>query len=225
MTDRNDTPARSPAPPPPSGRGARVGWGIAHGLIRTFWSVRTHGADRVPKNGPVILAPNHTGFLDAPLLMSSSPRPVHSLAKKELFRGPLGWFLTRIGQIPLDRDDPGRELLRSGMAVLGAGRVLVVFPEGTRGAGDFKEVRTGLAWFALRSGAPVVPVVFRGTAGRGRTLGGLPRLRSQLDVVFGDPVVVDTTKGRNRAALDAATHTIHDALIAHHAATMSQENP
>lgn len=212
-------------PAPPSARGARVGWGIAHGLIRTLWSVRIRGADLVPPTGPVILAPNHTGFLDAPLLMSSSPRPVHALAKQELFTGPLGWFLTRIGQIPLDRNDPGRELLRSGMAVLDAGRVLVVFPEGTRGAGDFKEVRTGLAWFALRSGAPVVPVVFRGTGGRGRTLSGLPRLRARLDVVFGAPVVVDTSGGRTRAALDAATHTIHDALVAHHASTISQENP
>jgi 1-acyl-sn-glycerol-3-phosphate acyltransferase len=210
-------------PKVPSGRGARVGWGIAHGLIRTLWSVRTTGAEQVPATGPVILAPNHTGFLDAPLLMSSSPRPVHALAKKELFRGPLGWFLTAIGQIPLDRNDPGRDLLRSGMAVLGADRVLVVFPEGTRGAGDFREMRTGLAWFALRTGAPVVPVVFRGTAGRSRTLGGLPRLRKRLDVVFGAPVVVETAGGRTRAALDAATQTIHDALIAHHAATMSQE--
>lgn len=101
-----------------------------------------------------------------------------------------------------------------------------MFPEGTRGAGDFTEVRTGLAWFALRSGAPVVPVVFQGTAGRGRTLAGLPRLRSRLDVAFGDPVVVDTTGGRTRSNLDVATETIRGALRAHHAATvsMSQEN-
>lgn len=203
----------------PSRRGAAVGRGIARVLLRIFWRIRVHGAEHVPATGPVIMAPNHTGFVDAPLLMATSPRPIHALAKKELFRGPLGWFLHRIGQIPLDRDEPGRAMVQAGMSVLDDDQILVVFPEGTRGAGDFKEVRTGLAWFALRSGAPVIPVVFRGTGNRGRTLVALPRVGSRLHVVYGEPITVTTGNdqggGRGRAALDAATTQLQDSLRAH----------
>lgn len=199
----------------PTAAGAVIGRGLAFGLMRSLWSVRILGAEHVPADGPVILAPHHTGFVDAPLLMATSPRPVHTLAKKELFRGPFGWILRGVGQIPLDREEPGRNLVKAGMGVLDAGRVLVVFPEGTRGAGDFSELRTGLAWFALRSGAPVVPVVFTGTGTRGRTLGSMPGLRSRLEVVFGRQVTLPAGGGRTRSALDAATDQLRKALVAH----------
>lgn len=208
----------------PTRRGAAAGRLIAIGLLRTLWSVRVEGADQVPANGPVIMAPNHSGFIDAPLLMATSPRPVHTLAKKELFRGPMGVLLRGVGQIPLDRDDPGRGLLKAGLGVLEAGRVLVVFPEGTRGAGDFSELHTGLAWFALRSGAPVVPVVFSGTGSRGRTLGGMPGLRSRLEVVYGGPVHLPPGGGRTRSALDAATERLRDALVAHREAVAARRS-
>ncbi|NDL56566.1 lysophospholipid acyltransferase family protein [Phytoactinopolyspora mesophila] len=195
--------------------GAAVGRRLAAVLARLLYRVRRHGVENLPATGPVILAPNHTGFIDAPLLMGTCPRPVHTLAKQELFQGPMGWVLRGVGQIPLDRDEPGRDLLEAGLGVLQDDRVLVVFPEGTRGAGDFSQMRTGLAWFALRSGAPVVPVIFDGTGKRGRTLAGLPRLRARLDVVFGAPVTLPDASRRTRSALEAATAQLRDVLLAH----------
>ena len=56
----------------PTARGAAAGWRIAHVVMRTGWSVRVHDAHLVPPDGPVILAANHAGFLDAPLLMGTS---------------------------------------------------------------------------------------------------------------------------------------------------------
>ncbi|AYY13228.1 1-acyl-sn-glycerol-3-phosphate acyltransferase [Actinobacteria bacterium YIM 96077] len=206
----------SAASPVPGRRGAAVGRRLAGMLARLAWSVNCHGSEHVPASGPVILAPNHTGFMDAPLLVATSPRPVHTLAKKELFRGPVGWVLRAVGQIPLDRDGPGRDLLEAGLGVLEDERVLVVFPEGTRGAGDFQDLRTGLAWFALRSGAPVVPVVFGGTGRRGRTLGAIPRFRERLDVVFGQPITLSADGRRGKAALEAATSHLRTELVAHH---------
>ncbi|HEU0041896.1 MAG TPA: lysophospholipid acyltransferase family protein [Jiangellaceae bacterium] len=204
-----------PKPDLPTRRGAAAGRRIAQVLLRSLWSVQVSGAEQVPAQGAVILAPNHTGFIDGPLLMCAAPRPTHALAKQELFRGPLGWLLRAVGQIPLDRGDPGRGLIKAGLGVLTDGQVLVVFPEGTRGTGDFSDLRTGLAWFALRSGAPVVPVVFRGTSPRGRTLKGLPGLRSRLDVAFGEPIIVSSEGGRSRSALEAATVQLRAALVAH----------
>lgn len=207
----------------PTAFGAWAGHHVAKFLAWLLYSVRLEGVDNVPRSGPVILAPNHTGFLDAPLLMAACPRSVHTLAKKELFKGPLGWLLRGVGQIPLDRDAPSRDLLRAGMGVLDDDRVLVVFPEGTRGSGDFSELRNGLAWFALRSGAPVVPVVFIGTVGRGRTVGAAPRFRSKIRIVFGAPASLPEG-GRTRSALDAATEKLREALVAHREAVAGPTN-
>jgi 1-acyl-sn-glycerol-3-phosphate acyltransferase len=207
----------------PTHRGAVVGRWLAARLMRALWSVRVHGAEHVPADGPVILAPNHSGFVDAPLLVGMAPRPIHTLAKKELFRGPVGWVLRGVGQIPLDRDEPGRSMLNAAVGVLDAGRVLVVFPEGTRGAGDFGQLRTGLAWFASRKSVPVVPVVFGGTGSRGSTLSALPRLRSRLEVVFGAPVRLPPAERRTRSSLADATERLRQALVAHwEAAAASQ---
>lgn len=204
-----------PRPELPSRRGAAVGRWIAKVLLAGLWSVRVSGAEKVPTDSAVILAPNHTALIDGPLLLGAAPRPTHALVKQEMFRGPIGWLFRGVGQIPLNRSDPGRGLLMTGLSVLSDGRVLVVFPEGTRGSGDFSSLHSGLAWFALRSGAPVVPVVFRGTSSRGRILRGLPQFRSRLDVVFGDPLVLSFDGGRSRSALDAATVQLRAGLIAH----------
>jgi 1-acyl-sn-glycerol-3-phosphate acyltransferase len=203
----------------PSARGAAFGARLSRFLVRGAWSVRVHGAELVPASGPVILAPNHLGFVDGPLLFGVAPRPVHTLAKDEMFTGPVGWVLRWVGQIPVDRDQPDRASLQAVLGVLADDRVVAVYPEGTRGAGDFSELRPGLAWFALRSGAPVVPVVFLGSGTRGRTLGSMPRLRSRLTVVFGAPVRVADPGRRSRAALGAASNQLRDALVAHHADT------
>ncbi len=203
----------------PTALGAAAGLRIARVVMPTGWSVRVHDAHMVPEHGPVILAPNHSGFIDAPLLMGASPRPIHCLTKKEMFRGPMGWFLRAIGQIPIDRSGPDRTALLRAVAVLDAGRVLVVYAEGRRGAGDFSDVRPGLAWFALRSGAPVVPVVSLGTGARGSTWTAVPGLRSRLDVVFGAPVELPAG-GRSREALATASAKLQDALTAHHAVVL-----
>ncbi|MGH8822932.1 MAG: lysophospholipid acyltransferase family protein [Jiangellaceae bacterium] len=201
----------------PTRRGAAAGWWTAYVVMRAGWSVHVHDAHLVPASGPVILAANHAGFLDAPLLMGTSPRPIHCLTKKEMFRGPLGWFLRSIGQIPIDRSGPDRTALLRSAAVLDAGRVLVVYPEGRRGPGDFTDVRPGLAWFALRSGAPVVPVISLGTGVRGTTATAVPLPRARLDVVFGPTVVLQGGPVRSRVALAQASDHLRAALTAHHA--------
>lgn len=206
----------------PTARGAAAGARLSRVLVKAAWSIHVHGAEQVPAGGPVILAPNHLGFIDGPLLFGVAPRPVHTLAKHEMFRGPVGWVLRAVGQIPVDREHPDRTVLQAVLGVLAAGRVVAVYPEGTRGAGDFSELRPGLAWFALRSGAPVVPVVFLGSGARGRTLVSMPRLRARLDVVFGAPVRVEGDERRSRAALDTVSDQLREALVAHHAQTHRQ---
>ncbi|MER7520587.1 lysophospholipid acyltransferase family protein [Streptomyces sp. NPDC126499] len=182
-----------------------------------LWKPRVLGAWRVPASGPVILAVNHAHNIDGPMLMGTAPRPVHFLVKKEAFVGPLGGFLTGIGQLKVDRDSTDRTAISNALAVLDHGGVLGIFPEGTRGEGDFASLRAGLAYFAVRSGAPIVPVAVLGSSERpGRLIKALPPLRSRVDIVFGDPFDAGDGSGRRtRKALDEATFRIQERLTDH----------
>lgn len=172
----------------PSPRGADVGRRIGVGLMHGLWRPRVLGAWRVPATGPAILAVNHSHNIDGPMVMGVAPRPAHFLIKKEAFVGPLDPFLRGIGQLKVDRHGTDRTAVIRALSVLENGQVLGIFPEGTRGEGDFASLRAGLAYFAVRSGAPIVPVAVLGSSERrGRLIKGLPPLRSRIDVVFGDP--------------------------------------
>ncbi|GAA0475088.1 lysophospholipid acyltransferase family protein [Streptomyces stramineus] len=200
-----------------SASGAAVGRRIGIGLMYGLWKPRVLGAWRVPVAGPVIMAVNHAHNLDGPMLMGTAPRPVHFLIKKEAFVGPLDPFLRGIGQLKVDRAGTDRTAITGALDVLAAGGVLGIFPEGSRGEGDFASLRAGLAYFAVRSGAPIVPVAVLGSAEeRGRAIPALPPLRSRVDVVFGDAFQAGDGSGRRtRTALDEATVRIQGHLAAH----------
>lgn len=201
----------------PSVRGAEVGRRIGVGLMYGLFKPRVLGAWRVPATGPVIFAVNHSHNIDGPMVMGVAPRPTHFLIKKEVFVGPLDPFLTGIGQLKVDRHSTDRTAISRALGVLEQGGVLGIFPEGTRGEGDFAALRAGLAYFAVRSGAPIVPVAVLGSSERpGRLIKALPPLRSRVDVVFGDPFDAgDGTGRRTRRALDEATERIQKQLTAH----------
>ncbi len=208
-TSRRDLPSR---PDLPSAPGARLGKAISTVLFRSGYRLRVFGREHVPSTGGVLLASNHAGIVDGPMLLGVSPRPVHALVKEEMFRGPVGPALRTIGQIALRRDGGDRAAITAALAVLRAGRVLAIFPEGTRGSGAVTSVERGAAWLALRSGAPVVPVACLGTRPVKGT--GLPRLRAHLDVVFGEPLVLGGA-GSGRAGVDAAAASLQRTLAAH----------
>ncbi|MEU2911091.1 lysophospholipid acyltransferase family protein [Streptomyces massasporeus] len=201
----------------PSARGAEVGRRIGVGLMYGLWKPRVLGAWRVPASGPVIFAVNHSHNIDGPMVMGVAPRPTHFLIKKEAFIGPLDPFLLGIGQVKVDRDTTDRTAISQALGVLAGGGVLGIFPEGTRGEGDFASLRAGLAYFAVRSDAPIVPVAVLGSSDKpGRLMKALPPLRSRVDVVFGEPFEAGDGSGRRtRKALDEATGRIQKQLAAH----------
>jgi 1-acyl-sn-glycerol-3-phosphate acyltransferase len=174
------------------------------------------GAQHVPASGPVILAGNHSGILDGPLVYFVSPRPCRLLTKSEVFVGgwarPCGW----LGLIPVHRGQADRAALRAGLAELATGGALGVFPEGTRGTGAFEHVADGVAYLALRRGAPVVPIAVTGTLAalpRGKVV---PVLRSPVRVVFGPPVTVDPSGDpRARRTVRDAAEQLRLALVGH----------
>lgn len=180
-----DLPASSPQHPPRAAlRGIRP---VARALVRLRWRVEVDGAHHVPAQGPAILASNHVGLIDGPLLTVFAPRPVHALTKQEMFSGRLGPVLRATGQISLDRfhADPGA--IKACLRVLRDGGVAGVFPEGTRGDGELHRFHHGAAYLALVTGAPVVPVTMLGTRPPGGGTNAMPDRREGIHIVFGRP--------------------------------------
>jgi 1-acyl-sn-glycerol-3-phosphate acyltransferase len=200
----------------PPRRGARLLQPLASAIVRAAWQVRVHDRHLVPRTGPVILAANHTGLLDGPLVYAVVPRPVHALVKVEMFRGVVGRALRSLGQIAVDRFNVDPAAVKSSLAVLERGEVLAIYPEGTRGDGDFEQIKPGVAYLGLCSGAPIVPVACLGIRETGRSTGSLPGVRSRLDVVFGAPLRLEPVGWpRRQQVVRDHTKRLRDSFVEH----------
>jgi 1-acyl-sn-glycerol-3-phosphate acyltransferase len=138
--------------------------GIGRLAGRSLGRVTVRGLDHVPATGPLVIVMNHCSFIDGPLLFGQLRRPISFVVKSEAFTPVLAPVLRGCGQIPVVRDTVDRAAVRQGVQLLRAGGVLGVFPEGSRGDGRVRTTRPGAAYFALRSGAAVLPVSGHGTA-------------------------------------------------------------
>lgn len=188
----------------------------AAALIRRRWQVRLHGEEQVPTSGPVVVAANHLGFIDGPLMAILSPRPVHALTKHEMFVGRTGAFLRRSGQIPVDRFHPDPLAVKTALRVLREGNVVGLFPEGARGAGDLARFHRGAAYLALAAGAPVVPLIFFGTREPGAHTNSVPPKGAAIDLVYGPPVAVEAVPWpRRREQVDRVSSLLRERLLAH----------
>jgi len=141
-----------------------------------FLRVNIVGLEHVPRTGPVIVAFNHTTFLDPPLLGAYIPRRLIPIAKAEAFAWPgLGWLIRWYGTIAIRRGAVDRQALRAALEVLKHGDGLIVSPEGTRSrTHELLRPRGGLVFMAVRSGSPVLPV---GISGVGQFWHNLSRAR------------------------------------------------
>lgn len=190
----------------------------AGAVLRALWDIHVHGDEQVPARGPVILASNHIATLDGPLVVGMSPRrPTFALAKRELFGGVVGALLSHSGQIPIARDVPvDRSAIDRCLQVLRAGGALTIFPEGVRDTGEFRWIRSGAAYLAMVTGAPVVPVAVLGTRRAGDSPHSTARLRSRLHVVFGAPLHLPRVDWpRRQGEVRAAAENLRVALAAH----------
>lgn len=156
---------------------------VAAAVLRTWFRVRVSGAQNVPNDGPVILAPNHKNFLDPFFIGIATRRRVQFMAKAELFRGPLGWLFLRLGAFPVRRGESDAEALDTAAAILTSGGVVVVFPEGTRveQRDALGAPRHGAGRLAIETGAPIVPAAVTGTSHLWR--GALPKLK-RVQIAF-----------------------------------------
>jgi 1-acyl-sn-glycerol-3-phosphate acyltransferase len=175
-------------------------------LCRLLFGYTLHGGDRVPSEGPMIVASNHSQYADPVLVCVAVPRRLQWMAKKQLFVFPFRKFFEFIGSFPVDREGGGRGAIRAALAFLAEGWALGIFPEGTH-RGASREAKSGVVVLAVRSGASVLPVHV------GRLPGPLSRLRGRrLHIFVGEPIQLDKAlRGGSayRAAADEIMHTIY----------------
>lgn len=207
---------------PPSPWRATLGRHVGGALVRSLYAAQAHGVEKVPSTGPVILAANHTGYLDGAVVFGLAPRPAHFLVLASTFELGVGPLLHLTGQIPLEQGTGDRRALTSALGVLQRGGAVGIFPEGGRGRGDLEKAEKGVAWLALQGSAPIVPVACLGTRATGELGSSWPRLRSRLVVDFGEPISVTRADGiPGRVRLERAAEEIRAALATHVAAASS----
>jgi long-chain acyl-CoA synthetase len=165
---------------------------LAKVFFRVYLPLGFSGLERLPRKGPFILCPNHQSFLDGPLLISVLPKHIINrifiLGYTDYFQGSVMRFFGKLSRIvAIDPNVNLIQALRIGGLGLRRGRVLLVFPEGTRTLdGSVAEFKKGSAILAVELGVPVVPVGLKG-AFEMWPRGGTFR-RHPVHVTFGDPI-------------------------------------
>lgn len=188
-----------------------IGYHIFYNIIKfagnIWYGSKVIGKNNIPKNGSCILAGNHTSNFDPYLLFKGTNRPIHFIAKKELFKGSFGWFFKIMHLIPVDRDHKNPEAKNFTLNLLNNNKVIGIFPEGTfhdKGSKTKKELllpfKPGAISFAEKSGAPIIPFAIIGKF----------KFRSKPTIVFGKPIYVDKINGDKVEYLE---NTIKEMII------------
>ena len=188
-------------------------------VARLLWGAGVEGSEHIPSEGPFILVGNHSSNLD-PLILgwavgNRSGRMIHFMAKAEMLRWPvLGWLATQSAVFFVRRGEGDRSAQRFALEALAAGRPIALHPEGTRSRdGHLKAGKSGAAFLAMRSGAPLLPA---GIAGTQKIFPGGSKIphASRISIRVGEPFMLPhVPEGRiDRATLAAGTERIMAAI-------------
>ena len=179
----------------------------------TAFRVRGIAPELVPASGPVILAPNHSSFMDHFFLGASIRRKVSFMAKSQLFKGPLSFVYSHGGVFPVRRGFRDEEAFITAAAILDRGGCLAMYCEGGRSRsgriGD--RARPGIGRLALESGATVVPVAIHGS----ERVRNWKRLRfPKITVQYGEPFRYERVEEATRDQQQVVADEILDAIKA-----------
>ena len=186
-----------------------LGMGIGRLCFSTFGRWEVEGREAVPPIGRVLVVANHLSNADPPVLAAAMPRMVHFLGHQGLFKNPLAaWAFRAWGVHPVARGsrDPAAALWA--LRALEREEAIGLFPEGTRSPGGMRKAHSGVAYIAMKSQVPIVPVGITGTEkipGYWRILFPFHKIR----VKIGTPFTLPPIQGRiERPVLESLTEMI-----------------
>lgn len=181
-------------------RGAMYLW------CKIYFKAEIIGLENIPKEGAVIFCGNHRTYLDPPLMVCTAKRDMRFLAKEELAKNPflnfLGWAFEAI---LVKRDEKDVTAIKESLKTLKNDQCIALFPEGTRnGLEKGEKLKDGVAFFAVRSGAKVVPCGIKGGTKENR----------KVTITYGKPLDYSQYKGsKDKEVLDKVTNEIMENII------------
>lgn len=192
-------------------------------LAHTAWSkqllrlgglpLTVRGLENIKKNQSYVVCVNHQSLIDIPVLFAALPIPIRFMAKKSLFYIPIfGWSLWAAGFVPVDRSGgkKARASLISAAERIKNGRSVTVFPEGTRSPdGKIHEFKAGAFILAIESGAPILPVVIKGTF-ESAPKSAVRVTPHPIEVIVGEPVPTQEMDVKDRGMLQS---TVRENMI------------
>jgi len=170
-------------------------------FLRIFYRLRIFGAEYVPESGAAIIAPNHKSLYDSFFIAMATKRHLRFMGKSELFEGPWGRLLVRLGAFPVRRGAADEDALETARVILRQGGLLSLFPEGTRfrDPETLTRPRRGAARIAIETGSPLVPSAITGT--ERLFFGPLPRPR-RVQVSFAEAISPEALEATPEAAAE-----------------------
>ncbi len=169
---------------------------LFRGLSDAVFRVHPEPLADVPARGPLIIMMNHINILEIPLIYARlQPRPVHGLVLADHWKNPVvAWGLNACGSIPLQRGGGNLASFKKALEVLTAGEILLIMPEGTRsGTGQLQHAHPGVVLMALKSQAPILPIV---THGGEKYKDNLKKLRrTDFHIAVGKPFTLKAGEG------------------------------
>jgi len=163
-------------------------------IVKVIITILTHiiyrfevtGKENIPETGRFLLCANHIHAFDPVVVAVFSRRQPRFMAKKEVFNNALfGAFLRAIGAFPVDRGTTDMQAFRKSMEILNNDHGMLIFAQGTRMEG-FEDAKRGVALFALKSGAPIIPIGIRGNY----------RIFSKIRINIGNAISMDKYQGQ-----------------------------
>lgn len=172
-------------------------------LIKVIFGIDIEGLENIPKEGGAIVAGNHTTWFDPFPIAVASKRPIHFMAKIELFETPvIGWILPRVNVFPVKRGLADRKAIRVAQDRVNDGNILGIFPEGTRNqsADEVLPLQGGASLIALKTGVPIVPCIVTNIHPL--------RFRKRVKVTFGAPIDLKGPRRANKESIAEANELI-----------------
>lgn len=161
-------------------------------FARIFYGLKVYGLENVPPTGGGVVACNHVSTWDPPIVGVSINRKLEFMAKKELFQKPfLRAVMRGLRAFPVDREGQDIGAIKEALRRLAEGRMIGVFVQGTRNAGDAAAL-DGASFLAQRAGVPLIP-------------GAIWREGRAFHVSFGVPI---TPSGKSRADAKQLTEQV-----------------
>lgn len=168
---------------------------------------RVYGEENLPKEGGFIIACTHTGYVDILNLgVAMYPREIHFMAKKQLFEMKgLGWLVKHLNAFPVDRDTPGPSVIKIPSQLLKEGKIVGIFPSGTRSA-EGTDLKQGAITIAQLAKAQIVPAAYVGA----RNVGDVMK-RGKGYLIYGEPFYVT---GKGKEGREQFTQHLEHELVA-----------